>query len=181
MFAVANMEIATRSCLLQNHDMLIDETRLKNLKLKLHEFGGKQKDFAAKIGTSPNSLNQYLTSHRKIGVKGARGIEKNLGLSHGWMDQPHIKEWEVANILQSDRNVRFLARHQIGTSIAMRIDALLDDRAVRQITSLLEFLEDQQRSSLKHLSRPPGESEKENKQDGLHDDRDRPSTLPKPR
>ena len=53
-----------------------------------HEkFDGSQTNFARAAKKSFSQINQYLNGVRNIGEKVAREIEKNLGLSTGYLDQ----------------------------------------------------------------------------------------------
>lgn len=106
---------------------------------------GTQKDFAAKIGTSANTLNQMLTRHRNVGTQTARKVEKRLKLSRGWMDQPRPKEWEIMMLATYDeRLARSRAVSRRGITIAARVDSLLDDRAVDLILEMIDLLEERQ-------------------------------------
>lgn len=137
--------MAPTSRLLQNFEMENSEVRLKNLQLLRHNEGGTQKAFAAKIGTSPNSLNQMLTRHRNVGTQTARKIELRLKLSRGWMDQPRPKEWETMLLAAYDERLsRSRAVSRRGITIAARVDSLVDDRAVDLILNMIDLLEEQQ-------------------------------------
>jgi transcriptional regulator with XRE-family HTH domain len=121
------------------------EVRHKNLQLLRTNEGGTQKAFAAKIGTSPNSLNQMLTRHRNVGTQTARKIETRLKLSRGWMDQPRPKEWETMLLAAYDERLsRSRAVSRRGISIAARVDSLMDDRAVDLILNMIDMLEERQ-------------------------------------
>ena len=48
-------------------------------------FDGNQAAFARAIGRSPSQVNQWLTGHRRLDVKGCRLIEKALGLATDYM------------------------------------------------------------------------------------------------
>lgn len=59
---------------------------LDNLKSLIDgRFGGSQAAFARAIERSPAQVNQWLTGHRKLDVKGCRHIERMLGLPADWM------------------------------------------------------------------------------------------------
>lgn len=146
--------MAPTSRLLQASVMENSEVRLKNLQLLRTNEGGTQKDFAAKIGTSPNSLNQMLTRHRNVGTQTARKIETKFKLSRGWMDQPRQKEWETMLLAAYDERLsRSRAVSRRGISIAARVDSLMDDRAVDLILNMIDILEERQ--AAKEESAPP--------------------------
>lgn len=141
----ANLAIARCSALLQASEMENSEVRLNNLRLLLASERGTQKDFAAKIGTSANSLNQMLTTHRNVGTQTARKIETKFKLSRGWMDQPRQKEWETMVLAAYDERLsRSRAVSHRGITIAARVDSLMDDRAVDLILNMIDILEDRQ-------------------------------------
>lgn len=141
----ANLSMAPTSRLLQASVMENSEVRLRNLQLLRSSERGTQKDFAAKIGTSPNSLNQMLTRHRNVGTQTARKVEKRLKLSRGWMDQPRPKEWETMMLASYDERLsRARAVSRRGITIAARVDSLLDDRAVDLILEMIDLLEERQ-------------------------------------
>lgn len=48
-------------------------------------FGGNQAAFSRAIGRSPSQINQWLTGHRNLDVKGCRLIEKALKLPADYM------------------------------------------------------------------------------------------------
>lgn len=142
---LANLSMAHSSRLLQATGMENSEVRLKNLQLLRSGERGTQKDFAAKVGTSPNSLNQMLTRHRNVGTQTARKVEKRLKLSRGWMDQPRPKEWETMMLASYDERLsRSRAVSRRGITIAARVDSLLDDRAVDLILNMIDILEERQ-------------------------------------
>lgn len=139
----AQLAMASDSALLQAEIMLISEVRLLNIQLLRAKARGTQKDFAARIGTTANSLNQMLTKHRNVGDRTARRIEKLLKLAHGWMDQSRPMEWE--NMLLAAYDERFAPSRVVsrqGTAIAARLDSLADDRAVEHVVSLIAMYEE---------------------------------------
>lgn len=158
----AKSAIAPTSTLLQASVMENSEVRLKNLQLLLASERGSQKDFAAKIGTSPNFLNQMLTTHRNVGTQTARRIETRLKLSRGWMDQPRPKEWETMILAAYDERLsKSRAVSRRGISIAARVDSLTDDRAVDVLLDMLDILEERQAvrqgTSSQNAKRPSSE------------------------
>lgn len=158
----ANLSMDSSSSLLQARVMENSETRFKNLQLLLAAQSGTQKEFAVKIGTSANVLNQWLRRHRNVGGTTARRVEKRLKLSHGWMDQPRPKEWENMMLASYDERIsRSRAVSRRGVTIAARVDSLMDDRAVDLILDMIDILEERQAaasgSALQSQKRPTSE------------------------
>lgn len=67
------------------------ELRRDNLRALLSRFES-QRDMADHLGVAPAYLNQLLNGYRGIGEKTARKIEKELGLSHLWLDQERVDD-----------------------------------------------------------------------------------------
>ncbi len=47
-------------------------------------YDGNQAAFARAVGRSPSQINQYLTGHRNLDIKGSRIMEEKLGLPVGY-------------------------------------------------------------------------------------------------
>lgn len=123
--------------------MRLEEKRKRNIVSLWRQRGILQKDFAKLVGTTPNTFNQYVTGVRNVGNRMARKVEIKLKLSEGWMDDMHPEEWELSNSAYDGR-VRPRALSRIGATLAARIDALTDERAIEKVTEFLELLEERQ-------------------------------------
>ena len=64
-------------------------------------FGGTQAAFARAINRGPAQVNQWLTGHRKLDVKGQRHIENALNLPAGFMSGADIGTISSANHRQT--------------------------------------------------------------------------------
>ncbi len=88
------MHIYHRAKKWENLCMDIKDIRRNNLRYQQNlaiRNGLSKADFAEKVGTSASTLSQILGDKavRNLGDELARKIEQNLGLLHGWLDQPH--------------------------------------------------------------------------------------------
>lgn len=70
--------------------MDVNEIRRTNLRSLAVKFGGSGK-LAKKLGITDSQMGQQIgrRPRKNIGNILARRYEQKLGLSHGWMDQPH--------------------------------------------------------------------------------------------
>jgi DNA-binding transcriptional regulator YdaS (Cro superfamily) len=63
------------------------------------DYGGSQAQFARAIGRSPSQVNQWLTGHRKLDIKGSRHIEEKLRLPVGYFQGAQATANKVAETL----------------------------------------------------------------------------------
>lgn len=99
------------------------DSRRKNLKLLLHQWGGPS-SLAKRLGQSgPSYLSQMANGHRPITEKTARKIEAAVDLPTGWLDQEHE-----------------------GNHVAK--PAVIDPNLVTQVITLLGALAEEERLSL---------------------------------
>lgn len=68
--------------------MDVSTTRRENLARLIAEHGTIER-LALLADKSPSYLSQLKNGHRGMGHSTARNLEKKMGLSAGWMDQPH--------------------------------------------------------------------------------------------
>ena len=64
----------------------IHDLRRENLKKLIEALGFRNKEFADKVGKTPQQVSQILSGARNMGEKIAREIENRLNLENGYLD-----------------------------------------------------------------------------------------------
>ena len=80
----------------------IGEIRTKNINLLVNQYGGF-KGLGERLGRARAQIEQWARNYkdsngkpRYISDGSCRFIEKTLGLQHGWLDQEHPEQFEIA-------------------------------------------------------------------------------------